>query len=66
MFVILYLLNGFQALNNADVVQIDASGRVPVLYLNAELRHSQAFQKLLEILVIIVNDAVLKRTETTK
>lgn len=53
-----YLLDLLQCLNDADVVQVDPAGCVPVLNGGAVLRDCQPLQELQQIVMIIVDDAV--------
>lgn len=55
-----YLLDFLQSLYDSDVVQVDPPCSVPVLDGGAVFRDCQSLQKLEQVVVVVVDDAVYK------
>lgn len=58
-----HLLDVMQRLYDSDVVQVDPPCCVPVLDGCAMFRDRQALQKLLQVVVVVINDAVYRKTK---
>lgn len=56
-----HLLNVLQRLYDSNVVQVHPSCCVPVLNGGAVLRDRQALQKLLQVVVVVIDDAVYRK-----
>lgn len=61
-----YLLDILQSLYDSDVVQVNPPCSVPVLDGGAMFRDRQPLQELQQVVMVVVDDTVYRRTGGTK